>query len=257
MTLRRFASGMAVGALALVFTGAAAVAQELNEVCPDSPDMTGALWGLVSDPDTQMGLPSATVIASWEKDGEEGQMEGQTALDGGYTLCYVPLGVEVSVQPLFMGTGGAATTASLTEEITRLDLVFSLSGVGGGGGDEDRIWACFGGTTENQINIQNSRLIRCDPGWDGIDRCPKETEHGQVQATISGSTVMAAAPRDETERVERERALAGSSEFREALEKILADVERLGANAMINARLNRNSLTAEAVTITVDPATCT
>lgn len=251
MTLRRFASGMAVGALALVFTGTAAVAQELNEVCPDSPDMTGALWGLVSDGDTQMGLPSATVVASWEKDGETGQMEGQTALDGGYTLCYVPLGVEVSVRPLFMGTDGAAATASLTEEITRLDLVFSLSAVGGGGGgDEDRIWACFGGTTDNQINLQNSRLIRCDPGWDGIDRCPKESEHGQVQATMTGGSLSA----DDEERLDR---IAGSSDFREALEKLIADATRLGANAMINVRMNRNSLSAEAVTITVDPATCT
>ena len=77
-----------------------------------------------------MGLPSATVVATWEKDGESGQMEGQTALDGGYTLCYVPLGVEISVQPVFMGTGGAAATANLAEQITRLDLTFSLSAVG-------------------------------------------------------------------------------------------------------------------------------
>ncbi|WP_419860277.1 hypothetical protein [Candidatus Palauibacter sp.] len=235
MTLRRFASGMAVGALALVFTGAAAVAQELNEVCPDSPDMTGALWGLVSDPDTQMGLPSATVVASWEKDGEEGQMEGQTALDGGYTLCYVPLGVEIAVQPLFMGTDGAATTANLTEEITRLDLVFSLAGVGGGGGGDDRIWACFG-ADDNQINMQNSRLVRCETSWQELERCPKEEEHGQVQATITG---------------------AGAGTFREALEKVIVETRRLGANALINWRWNRNSLTAEAVTITVDPSTCT
>ncbi len=253
MRMRRFASGLVVGALAPVLAGSAAVAQELGEVCPDSPDMTGALWGLVSDGDTQMGLPSATVVASWEKDGESGRMEGQTGLDGGYTLCYVPLGVEISVQPAFMGTGGAAVTASLTEEITRLDLTFSLSSVGsgGGGGDDDRIWACFGGTTDNQINLQNSRLIRCDPGWEGIDRCPKETELGQVQATISGSSVSA-----DTTAAERARQMARSSEFREALEKVIADARRLGANALINWRLNRNSLTAEAATISVDPTSC-
>lgn len=254
--MRRFASGMAVGALALAFAGSDAVAQELSEVCPDSPDMTGALWGLVSDGDTQMGLPSATVVATWEKDGESGQMEGQTALDGGYTLCYVPLGVEISVQPVFMGTGGAAITANLTEEITRLDLPFSLSDVGGGGGGEDRIWACFEGTTDNHINLQNSRLLRCDPGWEGIDRCPKDAELGQVQATISGATIPAEITGDPREREERERLLAGSSEFREALEKTLADARRLGANALINWRLVRNSLTAEAVTISVDPSSC-
>ncbi len=237
MTLRRFASGMAVGCVGAGLHGSAAIAQELNEVCPDSPDMTGALWGLVSDPDTQMGLPSATVVASWEKDGEEGQMEGQTALDGGYTLCYVPLGVEISVQPAFMGTGGAATTANLTEEITRLDLVFSLAGVGGGGGggDDDRIWACFG-ADDNQINMQNSRLVRCETSWQELERCPKEEEHGQVQATITG---------------------AGVGTFREALEKVIAETRRLGANALINWRMSRNSLTAEAVTIAVDPSTCT
>ncbi len=251
--MRRLGMRIAAGALALAFAGPAALAQELNEVCPDSPDMTGALWGLVSDGDTQMGLPSANVIASWEKDGESGQMEGQTALDGGYTLCYVPLGVEISVQPVFMGTGGAAVTANLTDQITRVDLTFSLSAVGdGGGGDEDRIWACFGGTTDNQINLQNSRLLRCDPSWAGIDRCPKEEEHGQVQATISGSSVSA-----DTTAAERGRQLARSSEFREALEKVIQEAKRLGANALINWRLNRNSLRAEAVTITVDPATCT
>ena len=249
MTTRRFASGVPVGALALAFTGSAAVAQELSEVCPDSPDMTGAVWGLVSDGDTQMGLPGASVVASWEKDGEPGQMEGQTALDGGYTLCYVPLGVEVSVQPVFMGTGGAPITANLTEQITRLDLPFSLSDVGGGGGDDDRIWACFGGTTDNQVNVQNTRLIRCDPGWGGIDRCPKEAEYGQVQATMTGGSLSA----DDEDRVDE---LAGSSDFREALEKLVADATRLGANAMINVRMNRNSLTAEAVSITVDPASC-
>ncbi|MCY3601244.1 MAG: heavy metal-binding domain-containing protein [Gemmatimonadetes bacterium] len=248
MTMRRFASGMAVGALALAFAGSAAVAQELSEVCPDSPDMTGAMWGLVSDGDTQMGLPSATVVASWERDGESGQMEGQTALDGGYTLCYVPLGVEISVQPVFMGTGGAAITASLTEQITRLDLTFSLSAVGSGGND-DRIWACFGGVTDNQVNVQNTRLIRCDPGWAGIDRCPKEAEYGQVQATMTGGGLSA----DDEDRVDE---IAGSSDFREALEKLVADAARLGANAMINVRMNRNSLTAEAVTISVDPTSC-
>ena len=247
--MKRFAKGIAAGALALAFAGPSAVAQELNEVCPDSPDMTGALWGLVADGDSQMGLPGANVVASWEKDGEAGQMEGQTALDGGYTLCYVPLGVEISVQPVFMGASGAAATANLTEQITRLDLVFSLSALGSGGGDDDRLWACFGGTSDNQINLQNTRIIRCDPGWESIDRCPKESEYGQVQATMTGGSLSA----DEEERLAE---IAGSSDFREALEKLVTDAERLGANAMINVRMNRNSLTAEAVSISVDPVSC-
>ena len=100
--------------------------------------------------------------------------------------------------------------------ITRLDLTFSLSAVGGGGGsNDDRIWACFGGTTDNQINLQNSRLVRCDPGWEGIDRCPKDSEHGQLQAQMAG---------------------AGVGQFREALERLVADAQRVGANALINWR---------------------
>ena len=58
---------------------------------------------------------------------------------------------------------------------------------------------------------------------------------------------------DEEERPDQ---IAGSSDFREALEKLIADAKRLGANAMITIRMNRNSLTAEAVTISVDPASC-
>lgn len=248
--MRRVAAAIAAGAAALASAGPAAVAQELNEVCTDSPEMTGALWGLVSDNGTQMGLPGATVIASWEQDGEAGRTEGQTALDGGYTLCYLPLGVEVSVQPVFVGTAGAVVTANLTEEITRLDLGFSLSGIGGDGGGDNRIWACFAGTTDNQINLQNSRLIRCDPSWEGIDRCPKEKEHGQLQATVAIYTVVADTMVAEVGR------RAGTAEIREALEKIIADARRLGANALINWRMNRNSMSAEAVTISVDPVTC-
>ena len=249
--LKRIGCGIAAGAFALAGAASAATAQELSEVCPDSPEGTGALWGVVMDEDGEMGLPGASVLVTWDADGEEGRTEGQTGFDGGYVLCYVPLEAELAVQPTFGNTGGSVSTVSLTDPITRVDLVYSLVGTGGGGGGDDRIWACFAGTTDNQINLQNSRLIRCDPGWEGLDRCRKETEHGQVQATISGSSVSA-----DTTAAVRERQLARSSEFREALEKILADAERLGANALINWRLSRNSLTAEAVTIAVAPETC-
>lgn len=248
--MRRIGLAIAVSASSLLLGSSSLIAQELNEVCPDSPDMTGALWGLVSDTDAEMGLPGASVVATWEKDGESGKAEGQTGLDGGYTLCYVPLGVEVAVQAVFANLGGEVVTANLAEDITRVDLAFSLTGASSGGGaGDDRMWACFG-ADDNQINLQNSRIIRCDSGWGrAIDRCPKTAEHGQVQATISGGGVSA----DEAERADQ---LARSPEFREALEKVVADGRRLGANALINWRQNRNSLTAEAVTIEVDPSTC-
>lgn len=247
--MKRIACGAAMAAFALAGVVPAASAQELSEVCPDSPDGTGAIWGVVSDEEGEMGLPGAGVVVTWEADGEGGSTEGQTGFDGGYVLCYVPLEAELAVQPTFGNTGGSVSTVSLTDPITRVDLRFTPVGAGGGGADDDRIWACFGGTTDNQINLQNTRLLRCDPGWAGIDRCPKEAEYGQVQATMTGGGLSA----DEEERPDE---IAGSSDFREALEKLVTDAGRLGANAMINVRMNRNSLTAEAVTIAVDPETC-
>ena len=48
----------------LLSSGAALAAQTLEEVCPNSEDGTGALWGLLSDTDAEMGLPGATVRAT-------------------------------------------------------------------------------------------------------------------------------------------------------------------------------------------------
>ena len=234
--MRRIRFGVAAGAFALASVVPAAMAQELNEVCPDSPDGTGALWGMVSDEDGEMGLPGASVVVTWDADGDEGRTEGQTGFDGGYVLCYVPLEAELSVHPTFGNADGSPTMVSLTDPITRMDLVFSLTGAGGGDEDDDRIWACVGGV-DNRINMENARYIRCDPGWEGINRCPVAEQHGQVQATMAGAG-------------------SGRSALREALEKIIADARRQGANSLINWRITRNSLSAEAVTITVDPVTC-
>lgn len=234
--LKRIGSGIAAGAFALVGAASAATAQELSEVCPDSPEGTGALWGMVSDEEGEMGLPGASVVVAWEADGEEGRTEGQTGFDGGYVLCYVPLEAELSVHPTFGNVDGSPTMVSLTDPITRVDLIFSLTGAGGGEDDDDRIWACLGGV-DNRINMENARFIRCDPGWEGINNCPVAEQHGQVQATMTGAG-------------------SGRSAFREALEKIIADAKRQGANSLINWRVSRNSLTAEAVTIAVAPETC-
>lgn len=248
--MRKENAGYVAGALLLTLGATELSGQTLEEVCPNSEDGTGVLWGLVSDEDAEMGLPGATVVATWEKDGDAGRAEGQTALDGGYTICYIPLGVDLAIQPMLANLGGSITTAMLTEEITRVDLGFSLTGGDGTSqAGDDRMWACFG-SGESQINLQNSRIIRCDSGWRGIDRCPKTAEFGQVQTTITGGSVSA----DDQERTDQ---LARSPEFREALEKVVADAKRLGANALINWRQNRNSLSAEAVMIEVDPSTCT
>jgi hypothetical protein len=110
-----------VSALALAASGV--VAQQLGEVCPGAQPGTGALWGLVTDADAGIGLPGATVVATWETDGDAARTEGQTALDGSYVLCNVPLGVEVSVQPFVAALGGAVVVSTLTHDFLQVTSV--------------------------------------------------------------------------------------------------------------------------------------
>jgi len=221
---------------ALITLGAASAnAQELSEICPNAKDGTGAIWGLVSDPDAGMGLPGARVVASWSEDGKTQSAETETQLDGSYTLCYVPLGVDLSVRPMFATVGGAEIAMHLEEIFTRQDISFSMTGArSAGGGEEDsRIWMCIAGG-QSTININNTRLIRCESYWKPLEQCPKE-ELGSVTASPVGD---------------------GSGVMREMLERLVQEARRLGANALINVKSSRSAIIADAVRIEVDPSTC-
>ncbi|MDX1579309.1 MAG: hypothetical protein R3266_12540, partial [Gemmatimonadota bacterium] len=144
--------------LALLVGASALGAQDLEEVCPDSDEGTGALWGLLADADSEMGLPGATVRATWEADGNRGSAEAQTGFDGSYTLCYLPLETELSVAGVFGNMAGQPVSVTLTEPITRTDLMFSLAAEGGGEAAGDRIWGCIG-QEGSQLRVETASLL--------------------------------------------------------------------------------------------------
>jgi len=222
------------GAVLALFAVSSVGAQELSEICPNSPPGTGALWGVVADAEAEVALPGAKLVASWRAEGKPVKAEVQTGVDGSYTLCYLPLETVLAVQPALGNMPGAGLTLTLTQPLTNQDIAFSLGGAAAGGEADDRIWACFG-RGESQLNMQNSRLIRCDANWRTLERCPK-VELGRAQVTASGG---------------------GSGMLREAVEEMVQQARRLGANALINWSQSGNTLSAEAVKIEVDPSTCT
>jgi len=233
--MRRSLTALVPGIAFALLVASTVSAQELSEICPNAEDGTGAIWGLVSDPDAGMGLPGARVVASWTEDGKKKSADVETQLDGSYTLCYVPLGVDLTVQPMFATVSGTQVPMHLEEVFTRQDISFSMTGASssGGGDDDDRMWMCVAGG-ESTINIQNARLIRCDSSWKPLERCPKE-ELGNVTASPTGD---------------------GSGVMREMLERLIQEARRLGANALINVKSSRRSIVADAVKIDVDPSTC-
>ncbi len=217
----------------VLFGAVAAGAQELDEVCPNSKD-TGALTGIVLDADGEMALPGATVRATWELAGKRGRAEVQSALDGSFTMCYLPLGTPLAVQARLGTMEGAAMPLTLVEPVTRHDVGFAMiAATSGAATGADRIWACIG-TPDSQLRVQLGGLVRCDPQWPQLERCPKE-ELGRVSASIT------------TQR---------RGVMRELVDMLIDEAKRLGANALINVSGERGSMSAMAVKIEVDPATC-
>lgn len=231
--MRRTFRACLQSAIAGLFAVSSVAAQELEDICPGAEDGTGALWGAVMDSDADMVLPGANVIAVWDDDGQERQAEVQVGLDGGYTMCYLPLETAITVHAAFATMAGAPVQVTMTEIFTQHDLSLSMTGAAAGDDGDDRLWMCVEGG-QSTINIQNTRLIRCDPQWQPLERCPKE-ELGRISAQPAG---------------------AGGGMMREMLEGVIQEATRLGANAVINVRSSRSSITGEAVRIDVDPSTC-
>ena len=255
--MRRFGATLLGGVSALALAASAVSAQQLDEVCPAAQPGTGALWGLVSDADAGIGLPGATVVATWENDGDAVRAERQTALDGGYVLCHVPIGVEVAVQPIVADLGGAVVVATLTDDFLRVDLGFSLTDAGA----DDRLWACPDFRVDPDGRMRGLGLLRCDSDWGELQACPREEEHGEVEAALPlVSRVMRVSAAEIAALQSGGRRLDGGAGsvagLREAIGKLVADAKRLSANALINWDRQGATLMANAVTITVDPSTC-
>jgi hypothetical protein len=229
--------------LTLLSMGTPVVAQDLSEVCPGAEGGTGALWGLLSDADAQMGLPGATVVASWTIDGVSGRAEVQTSIDGSFTMCYVPLDTELSVLGMIGSIPGRPFAVTLTDPITRLDLEVSLTGANAGG---EKMLACPG-APNSQLRLQVSDLVHCDPRWRGLENCPRE-DLGRVSVASPDTPSL--------------------SDRLPGLALLITQARELGANALLNfwesgivGRRSAGSpggglLSAQAVFIDVDPATC-
>lgn len=242
--MRRWIPSLFFAAAAWLVAVPAASAQELEEICPGAAEGTGALWGAVMDTDGDMTLPGATVVATWSEGGETRTAEAQVAADGAYRMCGVPLQFPLSVQASFSSSASAPVAVTMTDVFTRQDLNLSLSGATAIDGSDKRIWVCVDGG-ESRFNLQFSRLVRCDRGWQPLEQCPK-TELGRLTVQPVG---------------------AGSGMLREMAEQLVIEAKRLGANAIVNLRDSRgstslvgtthsNPLVGEAVLIEVDPATC-
>ena len=231
--MRRIYRALFQGAIAGLFAASGVVGQELQDICPGAQDGTGAIWGAVTDSDADMVLPGANVIATWSEDGESKNAQVQVGLDGGYTMCYVPMGTEISVHAAFATMQSAPVQVSLSEIFLQQDLSLSMSGSTGGADGDERLWLCIAGG-QSQINIQNTRLIRCDADWKPLETCPK-TELGRISVQATG---------------------AGSGMMREMLEQIIQEAKRVKANAVVNPQFSRGTMTGEAVLIEVDPSGC-
>ena len=241
--------------MALPATGA--YGQELVEVCPEGPAGTGAVWGVATDADSGIGLPGATVVATWDGDGETVRTEVRTALDGGYVLCGVPRGTEVSVRPVLAGAEGTLAVTILTDDFARADLRLSLTG---DGDDDDRLWACLDSRVDPNGNIERLRLFRCDSDWSELDACPRE-ELGEVEAVLASASRTMVVRASEVGSIRRGSQTGGSvSALREAIGELVTEARRLRANALVDWRMRGGArerrLTAKAVTITADPSSC-
>jgi hypothetical protein len=222
-----------IGGLLSLTVTASLRGQELGEVCPGAEAGSGALWGLLSDTDAEMALPGAKVIATWSVAGTPGRSEVQTAIDGSFTMCYVPLETELTVRGMIGGLAGQPVSITLTDPITRHDVGVSLTGATSAGpAAADKLMACVG-PVDSQIRTQLTSLLRCETQWPGLEKCPRQ-ELGRVSATASGDR----------------------GAMREMVERLIQEAERLGANALVNVDGGRGTMNALAVKIDVDPSTC-
>jgi len=233
----RMTRGVVSACLTLLTVGAPAVAQDLSEVCPDAEDGTGALQGLLSDANAQMGLPGATVVARWTIDGAPGRAEGQTSIDGSFTLCSLPLETELAVLGMVGSVSGVPLAVMLTDHITRREVQLSLTGTSAAGASGEQMLACFG-APDSALRNQVAEFVRCDIRWRGLKSCPRENL-GRV-STMARAFRAADMPGWLEELIEKARELGANA---------LVDYERAeGAGAQLRS--------AQAVLIKVDPASC-
>lgn len=196
---RTIVLSLLVGALVPAFVGSLA-AQEISDVCEGAGADDAAVAGTVMDADSEMGLPGATVVATWEADGPRQQTTVQSALDGSYVLCGLRSGLSVSLRASVATLRSDERVVELGEGVTRQDLTLSLTTASQSG--DRRLIMC--------PDFEFPHLIDCEPGQ-YLERCEHE-KLGRVETGRAGAAVDA----------------------QETVEQFIFEVKRLGGDAVIN-----------------------
>lgn len=104
-------------------------AQVLTDFCPEADESSeAAIVGIVSDAESEMILPGAEVVASWVADGVRQRSETQTGIDGVYTICGLPQGMDMQVRASLGVHRGEPVPFSTETTLQQFDLALSLTG---------------------------------------------------------------------------------------------------------------------------------
>lgn len=200
------ASRSPVSALLLLLTllalPAGTRAQEVAEMCDGSSADDAAIVGVVREGDSDMLLPGATVVASWEENGPRQQTTVQSGLDGSYVVCGLRPGLSVTLLASFSTLESVAKVVELADGVTRADLALSLAMSSSAEPTDRRLIMC--------PDFEFPHLIDCEPGQ-YLDRCEHE-KLGRVETGRAGAAVDA----------------------QETVEQFIYEVKRLGGDAVID-----------------------
>jgi hypothetical protein len=103
--------------------------QALEDFCPDGDASSeAAVIGIVTDTENGMILPGAEVTATWTVEGTRRRATVQTGIDGVYTICGLPRGLDMQVRALLGDRGGQPAQFNTTTVLQQRDLDVSLTG---------------------------------------------------------------------------------------------------------------------------------
>ena len=139
-----------VAPILVFFAAETAAAQSYTEFCPEGDqEAEAAVVGYVTDPDAGTILPGATVAANWIADSARQRAEGQSNMEGLYTICGLPKDTEIVLRVLFGGRRGPevpyTTSASLAQQDVEISLAsepqerVEVGSLASGGGGRSRV----------------------------------------------------------------------------------------------------------------------
>lgn len=104
-------------------------AQTLTDFCPDGdPESEAAIVGIVTDAESETILPAADVAVSWLAEGTRRRVAVSAGLDGVYTVCGLPQGLDMQVRANFGDRRSPAVDFSTATVLQQFDLAIALTG---------------------------------------------------------------------------------------------------------------------------------